>query len=107
MKIVALLIALYFDDRPVVAFEEPATSLHPKLIPQLMQMMEEVSEDKQIVITTHNPEVIRHVDLDDVYLVSRNADGFSQISKPADKTEVRTFLENDLGIGDLFVQNLL
>jgi len=106
-KIIALLVALYFEDRPIVAFEEPATGLHPKLISQLMQMMEEVSEEKQIFITTHNPEVIRHVDLDDVYLVSRDADGFSQVSKPADKTEVRTFLENDLGIDDLFVDDLL
>jgi predicted ATPase len=107
VKIVALLIALYFGNESIMAFEEPTTSLHPKLISQLMQMMREVSEERQVFITTHNPEVIRHVDLDDVYLVSRDADGFSQISKPADKTEVRTFLENDLGIDDLFVQNLL
>lgn len=107
VRIIALLIALYFSDNRIIAVEEPTTSLHPKLISQLMQMMREVSEEKQIFVTTHNPEVIRHVDLDDVYLVSRDADGFSQISKPADKTEVRTFLENDLGIDDLFVQNLL
>jgi predicted ATPase len=107
VKVVALIIALYFENAWVRAFEEPATSLHPKLISQLMQMMKEVSEEKQIFLTTHNPEVIKHVDLDDVYLVSRNEEGFSQISKPADKKEVRTFLKNDLGIDDLFVQNLL
>jgi predicted ATPase len=107
IRVVALLVALYFENKRIMAFEEPTISLHPKLISQLMQMMKEVSEEKQVLITTHNPEVIRHVDLDDVYLVSRDEDGFSQISKPADKTEVRTFLENDLGIDDLFVQNLL
>ncbi|MEF8940348.1 MAG: AAA family ATPase [Salinivenus sp.] len=107
VKVVSLIIALYFENIWVGAFEEPATSLHPKLISQLMQMMTEVSEEKQIFITTHNPEVIKHVDLGDVYLVSRDDDGFSQISKPGDKTEVRTFLKNDLGIDDLFVQNLL
>jgi predicted ATPase len=107
VKIIALLIALYFEEKSIIAFEEPATSLRPKLISQLMQMMKEVSEDKQIFITTHNPEVIKHVDLDDVYLVSRDEDGFSQISKPANKKEVRIFLENDLGIDELFVQNLL
>lgn len=107
VKVVALLIALYFEEKGSIAFEEPATSLHPKLISQLMQMMKEVSQEKQIFITTHNPEVIKHVDLDNVYLVSRGEDGFSQISRPADKTEVRTFLENDLGVDDLFVQNLL
>ena len=107
IKVVALLIALFFEDRPVIAFEEPASNLHPKLISQLMQMMREASEKKQIFITTHNPEVIRHVDLDNVYLVSRDKDGFSQIVKPNDSEVVRHFLENDLGIDDLFVQNLL
>jgi predicted ATPase len=107
IRVVALLIALYFENKWVMAFEEPATSLHPKLISRLVQMMKEASEDKQIFMTTHNPEVIKHVDLDDVYLVSRDKEGFSQITKPADKREVRVFLENDLGIDDLFVQNLL
>jgi predicted ATPase len=107
IKVVALLIALYFEDRPIIAFEEPASNLHPKLISQLMQMMREASEKKQIFITTHNPEVIRHVDLENLYLVSRDDDGFSQITKPNDSEIVRHFLKNDLGIGDLFVQNLL
>jgi predicted ATPase len=107
MKVVALVVALFFDDRPVAAFEEPASGLHPKLVSRLVQMMKEASEEKQILMTTHNPEVIKHVDLDDVYLVSRDDDGFSQITKPADKKEVEIFLENDLGVGDLFVQNLL
>jgi len=107
IRVVALLIALYFENKWVMAFEEPATSLHPKLISRLMQMMKEVSEDKQVFMTTHNPEVLKHIDLDDVYLVSRDDEGFSQITKPADKKEVRVFLENDLGIDDLFVQNLL
>ena len=107
VRIIALLIALYFSDNRIVAVEEPTTSLHPKLISQLMQMMKEVSEEKQVFITTHNPEVIRHVDLDDVYLVSRDANGFSQITKPGDSEVVRSFLENELGIDDLFVDDLL
>lgn len=107
LKVLAIVLALYFEDRSIVAFEEPASNLHPKLISQLMQMMQAVSEKKQIFLTTHNPEVIKHVDLDDVYLVSRDEDGFSQISNPSDKKEVRIFLENDLGIDDLFIQDLL
>lgn len=107
IKVVALLIALYFEDRPIIAFEEPASNLHPKLISQLMQMMREASEKKQIFITTHNPEVIRHVDLENLYLVSRDDDGFSQITKPNDSEIVRHFLKNDLGIDDLFADDLL
>lgn len=107
IKVVALLIALYFDDRPTVAFEEPGRNLHPKLISQLMQMMGEASEEKQIFLTTHNPEVIKHVELDNIYLVSRDENGFSQITKPGDSEVVEHFLENELGIDDLFVDDLL
>lgn len=72
-----------------------------------MQMMREASQKKQIFITTHNPEIIRHVDLENLYLVSRDDDGFSQITKPSDSEIVRHFLEDELGVDDLFVQNLL
>ena len=33
--------------------------------------------------------------------------GFSIISRPGDKEEVRTFLANEIGIEELYVQNLL
>jgi len=107
IKVIALVIALYFENKRVMAFEEPAISLHPKLISQLMQMMKEVSEEKQIFVTTHNPEVIRHVELENLYLVSRDEDGFSKITKPGDSEIVHSFLENELGIDDLFVDDLL
>ena len=40
-------------------------------------------------------------------LVTRDKDGFSTITRPADKKHVKTFLKNDMGIEELYVQNLL
>lgn len=105
--ITALIIALYFDRKPIIIIEEPERNIHPYLISRLVNMMKEVSEEKQIIITTHNPEVIKHAGLQNIYLVSRNEEGFSTISKPSDKEEVRIFLENEMGIEELYVQNLL
>ncbi|MFZ3167132.1 MAG: AAA family ATPase [Candidatus Methanoperedens sp.] len=105
--ITALIIALYFDRKPIIIIEEPERNIHPYLISRLINMMKEVSEEKQIIITTHNPEVIKHAGLDNIYLISRNKEGFSTISKPSDKEEVKIFLENEMGIEDLYVQNLL
>jgi predicted ATPase len=105
--ITALIIALYFDRKPLIIIEEPERNIHPYLISRLVNMMKEVSEEKQIIITTHNPEVIKHAGLENIYLVSRNKEGFSTISKPSDKEEVKIFLENEMGIEDLYVQNLL
>jgi len=65
------------------------------------------TEKKQIIITTHNPEIVKHAGLENLFLVSRDKEGFSVVSKPAEKQEVRIFLENEIGINDLYVDNLL
>lgn len=71
-----------------------------------MSLFYEISENKQIIITTHNTEIVRHTRLEDLYLVSRNGQG-TTFSKPAEKEMVRHFLANEMGISDLFVTNLL
>ena len=73
----------------------------------MVSMMKDASRNKQIIITTHNPEIVKHVDIDSLLLVSRDKDGFSKIYKPADISEIQTFLKNDIGVDELYVQNLL
>ena len=72
-----------------------------------MQMMNEVTDDTQVIVTTHNPELLRHANLEDILLVTRDPDGHSQITRPADSEVLSHFLQNELGVEDLFVQNLL
>jgi predicted ATPase len=107
ITIFAMIIALYFEEKPFIIIEEPVSHIHPFLIARLMKMMKEASEKKQVMITTHNTEVVKHASLDDVLLISRDSEGFSIISRPGDKEEVRTFLANEIGIEELYVQNLL
>ena len=103
----ALIVGLYFQDREVVVIEEPERNLHPYLIAKLAAMLEDVSEQKQIIVTSHSPELVKHANHEHILLVSRERDGHSEISRPAETEHVRVFLENDLGIEDLFVDNLL
>ena len=105
--IFALIIALYFEDKPFIIIEEPVSHIHPFLISRLMAMMKEASEKKQMMVTTHSTEVVKHTLIDDILLISRDSEGFSIISRPGDQEEVRTFLENEIGIEDLYVRNLL
>ena len=109
INITALIIALYFEEKSLIVIEEPERNIHPHLISKIVDMMEDVSErlNKQIIVTTHNPEVVRYTDIDNILLVYRNDKGFSQISRPAEKEEVKIFLENEMGIEELYVQNLL
>ena len=107
IAIFAMIIALYFEEKPFIIIEEPTSHIHPFLVARLMRMMKEASEKKQVMITTHSTEVVKHAALDDILLISRDSEGFSIISRPGDKEEVRTFLANEIGIEELYVQNLL
>lgn len=107
INITALITALYFEKKQLTIIEEPEKNIHPYLISKVVDMMKDASREKQIIVTTHNPEMVKHAGLKNILLVSRDKEGFSTISRPANKEEVKTFLKNEMGIEELFVQNLL
>lgn len=107
IAIFAMIIALYFEEKPFIIIEEPVSHIHPFLVSRLMAMMKEASEKKQVMVTTHSTEVVKYAALEDVLLISRDSEGYSIVSRPGDKEEVRAFLENEIGIEELYVQNLL
>lgn len=107
VNISALLIALYFEEKDTVIIEEPERNIHPHLISRVMDMMKDASRNKKIIVTTHSPQVVKHTDIKNILLVSRDKDGFSNISRPSKKKEVKIFLKNQLGLDELYIQNLL
>ena len=107
INITALIIALYFEKKPLTIIEEPERNIHPSLISRVVEMMKEASQNKQVIVTTHNPEMVRHADLESILVISRNKEDLSTISRPSEKEEVKIFLENAMGIEELYVQNLL
>ncbi|NUU95802.1 ATPase [Marinitoga sp. 1135] len=105
---IALIITLYFEKRNLTIIEEPERNIHPYLISKIVEMMEDASKRKQIIVTTHNPEIVKHTNLENILFVSRDEKkGSSIISRPVDKEEIRIFLENEIGIEELFIKNLL
>lgn len=107
VNIAALVIALYFEHKPLLIVEEPERNIHPRLISRVVNMLEEVAKNKQIIVTTHNPEIVKHTSVENLLLISRNEHGFSTVSKPSENEEVKLFLKHELGMDDLYVQDLL
>lgn len=107
INITALILALYFGKKPFIIIEEPERNIHPHLISKVLEMMKEVSTRKQIIVTTHNPEILKHAQLEDILFIARDKEGYSKISRPSENEQVKIFLKNDMGIDELYVQNLL
>ena len=103
---IALVIALFFEKKDLVIIEEPERNIHPHLISGLVEMMKDAARNKQIIVTTHSAEVVRQAGVENLLLISRDKEGFSTISRPAEKQDVQIFLENDLGLDEVFVQEL-
>ena len=61
---------------------------------------------KQLIITTHNPQMVKHAELENIHLITRK-DCFSIISNPSKSNDVKKFLENEMGVDQLFIHNLL
>jgi predicted ATPase len=106
-NLIASIIALYFTKSSLTLIEEPERNIHPKLISKLVQMMVEASKKKQIIITTHNPELLKHSNIEYILFISRDEKGFSTISNLSESEDVKMFLNEEIGIYDLFIDDLL
>ena len=103
--IIALIIVLYFQKDNIVIIEEPERHIHPSLLGKLLLLIKSV-RDKQIILTTHNPELLKHVELEDIYFISRDSSGFSKIMQLIENQNVKPFIE-ELGVDNVFVNDYL
>ena len=104
---IALLVALHFEDAQLAVIEAPEKSVHPALLSGMVDMIKDASSGKQIIITTHSPEIVRRSGIGRLLLASRGDSGSSRITRPSEDSEVRPFLESGMDIGEMHVQRLL
>lgn len=70
------------DSMPtLVGIEEPETALHPGAVAVLMDAFHEASAKAQIIITSHSPDLLDHVDIEtDALLVTDLQNGVTTIA---------------------------
>lgn len=103
---VALIVALHFEDAQLAVIEGPERGVHPALLSGMVDMMKDASSSRQIIATTHSPEIVRQSGIDNLLLLSRRDSG-SGITRPAEVDEVMSFLEGEMDIGEMHVQGML
>ncbi|MDX2149167.1 MAG: AAA family ATPase [Bryobacteraceae bacterium] len=81
LRALALLVALYQVPGPtLIGIEEPEAGLHPASAEVLIEAMREASSSVQVVATTHSPEMLDALNLDeDRLLIADRTDGQTRI----------------------------
>lgn len=92
--------------------EELENHLYPRLIDALIRLHDQrrrelESKASQVIVTTHSPQVVDKVDLDDLIVVSKR-NGETLCTRPGDKPQLRKLLaDEEIGLGDLLYSGAL
>ncbi|WP_437803887.1 AAA family ATPase [Sorangium sp. So ce693] len=81
LRVAAMLTALFQEPAPaLVGFEEPELGVHPGAIPLLFDFLKEATTRSQILLTTHSPDLLDLVPIDDIRVVERR-DGATTVAR--------------------------
>lgn len=93
LRIAGLLTAL-LQDPPlsVLGVEEPELTVHPGALPVLFDFLREASQRSQIVLSTHSPDLLDLLDIEQILVVSREETTFVAKVASEQRTAVRQHL---------------
>jgi predicted ATPase len=81
---------------PLIAIDEPEVGLHPRLLPILGDVIKTASEQSQILVTTHSPELLDRFSLEDVAVMTRE-ESRAIWDRPDSQQMLREMLESVTG----------
>jgi predicted ATPase len=88
---------------PLVCIEEPELGLHPDILPQLSNLLQEASEHCQLIVTTHSPAFIdAFSENPEVVLVAEKTDEGTQLNRLG-KEQLKCWLET-YQLGELWTR---
>ncbi|MCQ2462726.1 MAG: AAA family ATPase [Clostridia bacterium] len=88
-----------------IIVDEPELGLHPYAITIFAEMVKQLSDEKQIIISTQSVELLNEFEVDDVIVVDRGENGSE--FKRLDAEELEIWLDEDYALGDLWKKNIL
>ena len=105
LKMLAYLVLLNDPDPPAfIGIEEPENFLHPRLLYNLAEECRTASERTQLLITTHSPFFLNALKPEEVRVLWRNEQGYTQASSLAESSRVTTFIEEGAMLGQLWME---
>ncbi len=102
VRLLLFFVALSYHPQPppLILLEEPETGFHPRRLGRVLKLLHDMTSgahggpSTQILLTTHSPYLLDHVDLDqDQVLVFRREDDGSRTAEPVDTERLKTFMD--------------
>lgn len=112
LKVFAYLLLLEDPEPPpFLCIEEPENGLYHKLLEALASEFRSHANTKgkgsQIFLTTHQPYLVDALKPDEVWVMEKGPDGFSQIRRASDIELVRSLVAEELPLGSLWYSDYL
>ena len=108
LKMLAYLVLLYDPvPPPFIGIEEPENFLHPRLLPELAEECRAASERTQLLVTTHSPFFLNALRPEEVRVLWRDEQGYTQTRRAADLPGVSEFVAHGALLGQLWMEGQL
>ncbi len=98
-----------YSNIQLICFEELENSIHPALLQRLLVIITELTDNTQILITSHSPHLVKYLDLESIYLGIPNINGtayFKKIKKSKRAKLMSYAKDSESNLGD-FVFDML
>lgn len=96
---------------PFICIEEPENGLYHKLLESLANELRAHATGKrnqpQVFVTTHQPYFVDALQPNEVWVLKKGADGFSQIKRVSDIALISNMVEQGLPLGGLWYSDYL
>lgn len=108
LRAVELLVALVSPDIKLLLVEEPETAVHPGLLTRLLAEIDAYAGDRQIIMTTHSPQVASWARPDELRLVERR-DGATHVRglDAAEIARLERYLHDEGTLGEFVYSGAL
>jgi predicted ATPase len=107
IRLLALLVITVWtrERSTLIAIEEPENGIHPHLSEYIIEILRMASKDVQLLVTTHNPDLLDYLEPEEVFLCDK-VHGFTKIRTASDVEDIHVF-QKHFKLGELWVQGTL
>ena len=107
VRLLALLVLTTWSARrsSLIAIEEPENGVHPHLAENIVDMLRSASEHSQLIVTTHAPDLLDHLEPSEVILCDKE-DGFTRLRKASSVADIERFRQH-FSLGELWEQGVV